>query len=57
MNDALTWAMAYILRDQLDAGAIDLSKVDESKRQAIGVMLEVIKKSIAEAEDDLNGDT
>ena len=57
MNDALTWAMAYILRDLLDAGAIDLSKVDESKRQAIGVMLEVIKKSIAEAEGDSNGDT
>lgn len=52
MNDALTWSMAYILRDLLDEGAIDLSKVDESKRQAIGVMLEVIKKSIKEVEDE-----
>lgn len=52
MNDALTWAMAYILRDLLDEGAIDLSKVDESKRQAIGVMLDVIKKSIKEAEKE-----
>ena len=52
MNDALTWAMAYILRDLLDEGAIDLSKVDEKKRHNIEVLLNMLRDAIAEVENE-----
>lgn len=50
MNDALTWAMAYILKDLLDEGAVDLSKLSETKRQSVGIMLQVIKEAISKAD-------
>lgn len=52
MNDMnrLIWAMAYILRDLIKHGAVDLSKLPEPKRQALAVLYSQMELLIKEVE-------
>lgn len=48
----LVWTMAFMLRDLIKHGAVDLSKLPESDRQKIGVMYAILDQQISEVEHD-----
>lgn len=53
MNDdmnRLVWAMAFIMRDLIKHGAVDLSKLPEHKRQALAVLYTQMELIIKEVE-------
>lgn len=52
MNDLnrLIWAMAFILRDLVKYGAVDLSKLPEDKRQSLAVLYTQMEYIMTEVE-------
>lgn len=48
----LVWTMAFMLRDLIKHGAVDLSKLPESERAKFGVMFSLLDKQISEVEHD-----
>ena len=48
----LVWTMAFMLRDLVKHGAVDLSKLPEAERLKFGVMFSVMEQKLSEVEDD-----
>ena len=48
----MVWTLAYLMRDLLKYGAVDLTKLPEAERQKLGVMYALLEKQIAEVEHD-----
>lgn len=48
----MTWTLAFIMRDLIKHGAVDLSKLPESERAKFGVMFSLLEKQISEVEHD-----
>lgn len=48
----MTWTLAFIMRDLIKHGAVDLSKLPESDRQKIGVLYAILDQQCGEVEHD-----